>query len=102
MKVAYNRVKYQFMQENNGDRGQWRFHRYSPVRKSQEADPAPIGKRRLNVGAISTVRIAGCVPFAPLASFAFNGSAHFDVFSLPQTPSATSKNATIHGLTPFP
>jgi hypothetical protein len=42
-------------------------------------------------------RTAVCVPFAPLASFALNGSADFDEFALAQNPSATSQNAQFTG-----
>jgi hypothetical protein len=44
--------------------------------------PDPIEKIRFKVGTLLVVRIGVCVPFAPLASFAIDGSVDLDAFVL--------------------
>jgi hypothetical protein len=46
--------------------------------KFPKTPPDPIGKIRFKVGTLWVARIGVCVPFAPLASFALNGSVNLD------------------------
>jgi hypothetical protein len=55
---------------------------FAPVWKFPKTPPDPIEKIRFKVGTMLVARIGVCVPFAPFASFALNGSVDFDSFAL--------------------